>query len=284
MVLSGTIGVAVTESGAAPFTVAFARCLVGGLLLVLWCAARGWLRPGRLPLGGHDLGLAALGAVLLVGNWVLLFAAYGRASLSVATVVYHTQPFLLLGLAVAVLGERVARRDLGFGAVAFCGVALIALGGQGVGGGRVGLDGVAMALGAALLYAGWALVAKRQAHVRPEVLAAVQCCVGAVLLAPTLLFAPLPPLGAGWGWLALLGVVHTALMYVLMFASIGRLSTATVAVLSFLYPAVALVFDVVLYGHRVGVAEGAGMVAVLAAAVGHKLPARRTRGRSRDRA
>lgn len=269
MALSGTIGVAVVQSGAAAPVVAFARCLVGGLLLAVWCAARGWLRWGAL--SRRDLGLAALGGVLLVTNWTLLFASYRFSSISVATVVYHTQPFLLLGLAALLLGERVARRDLGFGAVAFAGVALISLGAHGGDGRPVGVLGVALALGAAVCYAGASLVAKRLAHVRPHLLAAVQCGVGVLLLGPALLVTPVPAAGPAWLWLGVLGAVHTALMYVLIYGSIGRLPTGTVALLSYLYPAVALLVDVVVYGHRIGLAEGVGIAAVLVAAVSSQL-------------
>lgn len=48
MVLSGTIGFFVVESDAAPQTVALARCLIGGVVLGLWCLARGYLGLGRL--------------------------------------------------------------------------------------------------------------------------------------------------------------------------------------------------------------------------------------------
>ncbi|WP_246843034.1 DMT family transporter [Allokutzneria sp. NRRL B-24872] len=269
MALSGTIGVAVVESGAAAPAVAFARCLVGGLLLALWCAWKGWLS-----LSARDLHLAALGGVLLVANWVLLFASYSHSSVSVATVVYHTQPFLLLGLAGVVLGEKVRGRDLGHGAIAFAGVVLISLGGQGMNGKPVDVVGIALALGAAALYAGASLVAKQLSHVKPHLVAAVQCAVGALVLAPALLFTPLPAFGPGWWWLLVLGVVHTALMYVLMYRSIGVLQTATVALLSFLYPAVALVVDVVVYAHHVTLVEALGMLAVLVGALAHKLPSR----------
>jgi len=65
----------------------------------------------------------------------------------------------------------------------------------------------------------------------------------------------------------LLGTVHTALMYVLMYASIGKLPTATVALLSYVYPVVAVVVDALAYGHRPTWLEGVGMLAVLAAAL-----------------
>ncbi|WP_328607600.1 DMT family transporter [Amycolatopsis sp. NBC_00345] len=265
MALSGTIGAVVLESGAAAPAVAFARCVVGGVLLVLWCLARGWLwtwRPTR-----RDLLLAALGGVLLVGNWVLLFASYALSSIGVSTVVYHTQPLILVGLAAAFLGEKVSKTHLARGGIAFAGVIVISLSANGDDGKPVRLAGIALALGAAVLYAGASFVAKQLKHVRPHLLAAVQCTVGAVLLAPALAFTPLPHSTSGLLWLVLLGTVHTAVMYVLMYASIGRLPTTTVALLSYLYPVVAVVVDMAVFGHRLSWPEGLGMLAVLAAAL-----------------
>lgn len=272
MALSGTIGAVVLESGAQAPAVAFARCLVGGLLLAVWCAARGWLRPSvlRSPsagLGRRDLGLAVLGGVLLVGNWILLFTSYALSSISISTVIYHTQPLLLVGLAAVVLGEKVTANHLVRALIAFGGVALISLGAHGTGGGPVGIAGIALALGAAALYAGASLIAKQLTHIRPHLLAAIQCTVGAVLLAPALAFTPLPTDTGGLLWLLLLGSVHTAVLYVLMYAAIGKLATGTVALVSYLYPVIAVVVDVLAYGHRVTLVEGIGMVAVLAAAV-----------------
>ncbi|MEU6643851.1 DMT family transporter [Saccharomonospora sp. NPDC046836] len=267
MALSGTIGAVVLESGAQAPAVAFARCLVGGLILAVWCAARGWLRPRAWTLTKRDLGLAALGGVLLVGNWVLLFASYALSSISVSTVVYHTQPLLLVALAALVLGERFTRGHLARAAVAFGGVTLISLGGQGVDGQPVNVTGIALALGAAVLYAGASLVAKQLSHVRPHLLAAIQLGIGTVLLAPALAITPLPADPGGLAWLVLLGTVHTALLYVLMYSSIGKLPTASVALLSYVYPVVAVIVDVLAYGHRIGAAEGLGMCAVLLAAM-----------------
>ncbi|MGW4065518.1 DMT family transporter [Amycolatopsis sp. NPDC004747] len=265
MAMSGTIGAVVLESGAAAPAVAFARCFVGGALLVLWCLSRGWLqawRPSR-----RDLGLAVLGGLFLVGNWVLLFASYALSSISVSTVVYHTQPLILVGLAAAFLGEKVAKSHLARAGIAFGGVALISLSAHGEDGKPVQLAGIALALGAAVLYAGASFVAKQLKHIRPHLLAAVQTTVGALVLAPALLLTPLPSTTSGLLWLVLLGTVHTALMYVLMYASIGKLPTTTVALLSYVYPVVAVLVDIAFYGHRPSWLEGLGMLAVLAAAL-----------------
>ncbi|MEU4674154.1 DMT family transporter [Amycolatopsis sp. NPDC023774] len=276
MALSGTIGAVVLESGAAAPAVAFARCLVGGVLLVVWCLARGHLRSWRPSL--RDLLLAALGGALLVANWVLLFTSYALSSIGVSTVVYHTQPLILVGLAAAFLGEKVGKTHLARAGVAFAGVVVISLSAHGDDGQPVRFAGIALALGAAVLYAGTSFVAKQLTHVRPHLLAAVQLVVGTVLLAPALVFTPLPHSVPGLLWLVLLGTVHTAVMYVLMYASIGKLPTTTVALLSYLYPVVAVVVDVLAFGHRLSWPEGLGMLAVLAAALA---PQRGGRPRSR---
>lgn len=272
MALSGTIGAVVLESGADAPAVAFARSLVGGLLLLVWSAARGWLRPWTL--SRRDLLLAILGGLFLVGNWVLLFASYALSSISVSTVVYHTQPLMLVGLAAAFLGEKMVKSQLVRALIAFGGVTLISLSAHGADGEPVRLAGIALALGAAALYAGASFVAKQLKHLRPHVLAAIQLVTGTIVLAPALLVTPLPTDTSGLLWLVLLGTVHTALMYVLMYASIGKLPTATVALLSYVYPVVAVVVDVLAYGHRPTWLEGVGMLAVLVAALAPKRAAK----------
>lgn len=111
------------------------------------------------------------------------------------------------------------------------------------------------------------LVAKRLSHVRPHLLAAIQLSLGAVLPAPALAFTQLPGALDGLLWLVLLGTVHPALMYVLIYRSIGKLPTGTVALVSYLHPVVAVLADILAYGHRLTLVEGAGMLAVLLAAL-----------------
>lgn len=119
--LIGSVGVFVHESGQDPVTAVFYRCLFGALFLtvcgLLGGQLRGLWRARRL------LRDAALSGVLLVFNWVALFAGMARSSIGVATMVYHVFPFVMLILAAVLQGERTRRTDLAWTLLAFVGVA-----------------------------------------------------------------------------------------------------------------------------------------------------------------
>ncbi|MGW2224900.1 DMT family transporter [Streptomyces formicae] len=273
MMLSGTLGISVVESGASAFNVVFFRVLFGALALGTYAFARGYFRDhGLTP---KKLGLAALGGVFIVFNWVFLFKAYEATSISLATVVYHTQPFFLVLLSALVLRERLSRFQLGWLAAAFAGLLLV----SGVRPGDAGsLAGIGLALLAALLYALSTLVTKRVTGVRPHLIALVQVLVGIPLLLPFADFGAMSGTGTGWAWLAGLGVIHTGLMYVLMYAAYAKLPTAKIAVLAFTYPAVAMVADWAVYGHHIGLVQALGVPLIVLASLKVTLaPARAAR-------
>ena len=104
MTISGTIGLFVVLSQQPLANVVFWRCAIGAATLLAICATLGLLRPGTITM--RQFALAALGGVAIVSNWLFLFAAYPLASISIATAVYNTQPFMLVALGVLVVGER----------------------------------------------------------------------------------------------------------------------------------------------------------------------------------
>ncbi|MEU1890656.1 DMT family transporter [Streptomyces pristinaespiralis] len=266
MGLSGTLGVFVLESGASSFNVVFFRCLFGALALAAYCLFRGYLKNTRLTRG--TLALAALGGVFIVFNWVLLFDAYSRTSISVATVVYHTQPFYVVLLGALLFKERLDRYRAGWIAAAFAGVVLVAdLPGADLDGSEGYLLGVGEALVAALFYAFATVIAKRLTTLRPEVTALVQVLVGIPLLLPFTRLGDTAGLDARWGWLVGLGVIHTCVMYILLYSSYQKLATDRIAVLSFVYPAVAILVDLTVYGHRIDALQALGVVLIAAAAL-----------------
>ncbi len=265
MSLLGSIGYFVLLSGLAPLDVVFWRCGFGLLTLALICTVLGlWRRPSA-----RELGLAVLGGVAIVLNWVLLFGAYGRASVAVATAVYNLQPFLLMGLGVVFFGERLSLARLAWVALAFVGMVLIVQARPSAGyvGGNFGL-GVAMALGAAALWAVAAVVAKRLSGMSAPLIALIQVAVGLLMLAPFADFGHLPQTALGWMPLVVLGVVHTGLMYALMYAGVQRLPTALQGGLSFLYPVVAILVDWLALGHELAPLQWLGAAAILLGAAG----------------
>ena len=66
-----------------------------------------------------------ISGVMIVGNWVLLFASYSRASIAIGTAVYNVQPFMLVGLAALFLGEKITAQKLFWLAVSFLGMLAI---------------------------------------------------------------------------------------------------------------------------------------------------------------
>nr|WP_281459272.1 DMT family transporter [Pseudomonas sp. P13] len=267
MLISGTIGWFVLVSGVPVLDVVFWRCVFGAATLLLICAGFGFLRPGLLT--RTTFLLAVLSGVAIVGNWVLLFASYSRASIAIGTAVYNVQPFMLVGLAALFLGEKITAQKLFWLAVSFLGMLAIvsAHGEQGQGGGDY-LTGIALALGAALLYAIAALIIKHLTGTPPHLIALIQVSTGVLLLAPWANFSALPQQPEAWASLVTLGMVHTGVMYVLLYSAIQRLPTAVTGALSFIYPIAAIFVDWFAFGHRLELLQWLGVAAILLAAAG----------------
>ncbi|MGF6939362.1 drug/metabolite transporter (DMT)-like permease [Paraburkholderia sp. UCT70] len=270
MLMSGTIGWLVVSSQQSPFNVVFFRCIFGGATLALVCAVLGLFR--RELFSWKMLGLALLGGAAIVVNWVLLFAAYSRASISMATAVYNTQPFMLVGLGALVFRERISASTIAWLVVAFVGLvfvvkvepAVLAVPGQ-------YLVGVAYAVGAAAMYAVSSIITKRLKGTPPHLLALIQVSLGVLLLAPFVRFDALPANGAQWLELVVLGVVHTGLMYVLLYGAIQKLPTSMTGALSFIYPVVAIIVDRLAFGQTLAWIQVLGAALILLAAAGVNL-------------
>jgi drug/metabolite transporter (DMT)-like permease len=270
MLISGTIGWFVIMSGQPVLAVVFWRCLFGALALLAVCTALGLVN--RKAMSARTLALASFGGVAIVLNWLLLFKAYALTSISVATIVYNTQPFMLLALGTVFLGDRITSNKIAWLGVSFLGMIFIVLvpgslkGGQGT-----YIIGIALSLSAAFLYAVASLVTKRLRGTPPHLIALVQVTTGIIILAPLADFSVLPSDASSWGMLATLGVAHTGLMYYLLYGAIQRLPTHITGALSFIYPAAAVGVDMAAFGHVLRPMQYFGAVLILAAAAGMTL-------------
>ena len=182
---------------------------------------------------------------------------------------------MLVGFGALFFSERLTLTKLTWLGIAFAGMLLIVQAGPDAGpvprsAPTISL-GIVMALGAAFFWAVAAIVAKKLKGTPPHLIALIQVCVGVVMLAPFANLSQLPADAWSWAMLVTLGVVHTGLMYILMYGAIQKLPTHLQGSLSFIYPVVAILVDVVAFGHRLHPAQIVGAAAILIAAAGMNL-------------
>ncbi len=265
MLMSGTIGLFVVESGQDTATVVFYRCLLGGAALLAYLSwQRGWQK-----LSAEQSGYLLTGGLALVANWFCLFGAYQLSSISIATLVYHTQPFFLLLLTAFSSKQWPPAAKWGWLVLAFVGVA-----------GTTGLDqdshnpllwqGVGLAAVAACLYAVATLTTRKLTGIAPAQIAGLQMVLGVLLMLPlektSLLVMPALSIGA----LLTLGLVHTGLMYNLMYSAFQRLPVTSIAFLSFVYPLLTVLIDFWYYDLTLSASQYGGMALIVLALVAHQ--------------
>jgi DME family drug/metabolite transporter len=278
----GTTGTAqaLGPDGIDPAAVGAARIACGGALLVLFAlVVRRGRGGGRGGLGPGPRGAVLAGALAVAAYQASFFAAVDVTGVAVGTIVaLGSAPALTGALEWALHGRRPPARWVAATALACAGVALLAL----AGGATAGISplGVGLAVVAGGSYAAYTLASKRlldDGH-SPEGVMAALFGLGAVALAPVLFLADTGPLGSAEG-LALvlfLGVVPTALAYVLFARGLRGLRASEAATLTLAEPVTAAALGVFVLGEQVTDAGALGAALVLGALVVLALrPARR---------
>src|SRR5690606_5249807 len=145
-----------------------------------------------------------------------------------------------VGLGTIFLAERLTVRKVTWLVTGFVGMLLVIAAGPFVkdpGSNYIG--GIMLAFGAAFFWPIPALTAKKLAGTPPPLVALVHVTVGALMLAPFQGLDSIPASLQAWELILTVGVVHTGLVYILMYSAIQRLSTTRQAALTFVYPIIA---------------------------------------------
>jgi drug/metabolite transporter (DMT)-like permease len=210
----------------------------------------------------------ALGAVGYAAQSGAFFGALTRIDASLASLLLYTYPALVFGAAVALGRERADRRRLVALGLATGGAALV-LAGAGTG----GLDalGVALALGAAVLYSAYILVTERVlGRIDAFLLSALIATGAAVTLTLAGIVSGSLDLrfdAAGWAWIAALALVSTVIAVSAFLAGLPKVGPATAAITSTIEPVVTVSMAMLLFDERLGAVQIAGGALVLAAVV-----------------
>jgi RarD protein len=266
MAVWGSMGMVVRWIGLNSCLIALIRGALGAAFLYALLRRSG--RRIALPAIRRNLPLLALSGALLGANWIFLFEAYRHTTIPLATLSYYMAPVLILAASPLALREKLSLRKALCVGVALVGMALV----SGVGAQTdVKASGILLGLCAAACYAGLTLTNKFLKDVEPLEATMVQLAVAAIALTPyALATGALNFAGAGVKdalLLVALGVVHTGLAFWWFFSSVRALPAQTVAMLSYIDPATALILSWLLLQERLGGAQLLGACLILGAAL-----------------
>lgn len=242
MFIFGTIGIFRRYIPLSSGFIAMARGFAGSaFLLLIMLAGRKKLSAAAIR---DDLLLLVLSGAAMGFNWILLFEAYNYTSVATATLCYYMSPIFVLLVSPALLGERITGKNVFWVAVALVGMVLVSGVTEAGFSGASELRGVALGLGAAVLYASVVIMNKRMKPIPSYDRTVMQLGSAAVVMLVYDIFAGelaglvFTPLSAVM--LAVLCIVHTGLAYVLYFGSVEQLPAKALALLSYIDPVVAV--------------------------------------------
>jgi len=261
-VLWGTTGTArsLGPDAASPPAVGVTRLLVAGPALALLAL----VRRTSVAVAPTERGPTVVAALAMAVYQPAFFTAVDRTGVALGTVVAIGSAPVLAGVLEWIIHRvRPSSRWMAATAVAVAGVAMLTVSGE-----RVGADasGVGFALGAGLAYAVYVLSSARLVRSTSAVgaMAAVFLLAGLMSL-PALALVDLAwvATAAGAGMVVHLGVVTTAVAYVLFGSGLRTTETSTAATLTLGEPVTAAVLGVAVLGERPGALAWIGVALVL---------------------
>ncbi len=252
-------------AGANVYGVLVPRFALGAAALALIALARG----ARWPRGRTLAAVAAMGAIGYTGQSLLYFTALTHADASLVSLLLYSYPFLVAVLAAAALGERLDGARVVALLAASAGLAMT------IGGGQGSTLGIALGLGAALVYSVYIVVGMRVLRdVDPIAASSVICAAAAVSFGVLAAAGATAGHGPTWpatkaGWLPIvaLSLLSTALAIAAFFSGLRLLGATLTSVLSTLEPVVSVALAALVLGEAVGRLQVAGGAVVIGTAI-----------------
>ncbi len=269
MFIYGTIGVFVRYIPLPSATVSMFRGMIGAPFLILlllckrskisWPAIRANL--GRLCLLGAMLGI----------NWIFLFEAYRYTSVATATLCYYLAPIFIVAVSPFVFREKMTLKKVLCMVVALIGMVFV----SGVIESGIPslseLKGILLGISAAALYAAIVINNKKLLDISAYDRTIAQLVISSLVLLPynlwsgnltELSFTPVVLI-----LLLIVGIIHTGMSYYLYFGAMDRLHSQSLAILSYIDPAVAILLSACVLREEIGILDLLGAVLILGAAL-----------------
>jgi RarD protein len=260
MLIWGSIGVFVKNINLPSIEIVFLRAAVAFVFLLI----------GRIILIGKpkikdikkspskEAYLLIISGGVLALNWLLLFQAYKYTTLTNATLSYYLAPVFVVLFSPIFFKEKITIKNLLAVIFAMVGLALI-VSHQASSGTLTNnynhVKGILFGTSAAVLYASIVLVNKSVIKFSGFDKALIQISISAIILLPIVLYRNNLHISDIKTLIILLiiGIVHTAIAYVLYFSSIEHVAAQRVSLLSYIDPLSAVVFGTLLLSEPIGI-------------------------------
>jgi drug/metabolite transporter (DMT)-like permease len=234
-----------------PLTLALLRFLIALVVLVPIAWSRGgWsLLPKPVPVATLVMmSLSGIALFTIAFNYALVYASATQGAL-----IYALLPAAIALAAVLFLKERPDRRRIAGVILSICGVALVIAGGESGGDSPRPLLGAAWMIGAVVAWTAYTVLAKRLAHADQLIVTTSISLLGVIMLAPLSAFElaqssfQAPSLQA-WLGVVFLGVIASAIAYIVYNFALRELDASLVGVFTNLDPIIGVLTAVVFLG------------------------------------
>lgn len=263
MLIFGTIGIFVNYIEMPSGVIACARGVVGTFVILIVMLFTGYKADFKIIKKKLHV-LLVSGAAIGV-NWMLLFEAYRHTGIPVATVCYYTAPIFVVIASPFIFKENLKPKQVVCIVVALIGVISVS-GVLQTNGPEI--TGVLFGIGAAMLYASVMIMNKFMGDVAVYERTVIQLGTAGVTIFPyavltggDIVFTP-----KSVALLLIVGVVHTGFAYMLYFGAIKKLRSQTVAILSYIDPASAIILSSLVFMQLPTIYEIVGVILIMIAA------------------
>lgn len=243
LVCVSTSGPFFVMSGMDPYAVVLLRMGLSAPILLGAAALRGELRVAR-----GSTRRIVLGALLLVGHFVLWVKAFELTNYASNLLLLVAQPVMAAVVAVR-RGERRATGLVPSIALALLGLGVIAGGDFALGGRALLGDALCIVAGAAITFF-YVVTEKARAETPITTLMGICFAIGAVVVTPLVWLAGVPVVDypiASWGWLAALVLITTIVGHSLMNIAARYVELFTLNIVIVLEPAIAIGLGALLF-------------------------------------
>ena len=264
MTVFGTIGLFVRNIPVSSGELALYRAVLAAGFIGIYLLVTGQ----RIPFGAirRQIPLLLLSGMAMGINWILLFEAYNYTTVSTATLSYYFAPVIVTAVCPLLFREKLTVRQIVCFVMSTVGLVLITGIGGGTSGGRDSI-GILFGLGAAVFYASVILLNKFIRNVDGIHRTFLQFLAAVVTLIPYVAATSGMTLGGlnavGWGFLLVVGLVHTGITYCMYFSALKELPGQKAAILSYIDPLVAVAISVFVLGEPLTFAQASGGVLIL---------------------